>query len=103
MNEGPWELTRDEAEALAAKRPLPDFESDESRIWHAQEFVKRNSKSIACSLLGLSGSSLRRALKADMRAEMESKRYRLFLESIGASFDHARGKFIAMRNPRSRQ
>lgn len=95
---GPWEFTEAQLERLCAKLPLPAWDERE-KLDHAISFVSTRQRGVACVLLGLSANTLRRELRAYIKHERESFRFRQFLRDHSGQYDKARGKYILMRNP----
>ncbi len=95
------ELNRDEAEALAAKWPLPEFENEKDECETCCDFVKNRAFGIAHSLLGSSSNTLaifRREWKQHRQFILEGRRFQNWIRATRTQWDEHRGKFLSL-NP----
>lgn len=90
------ELSRQEAEELAAQCKLPEFDSEEDEIQTATDFVLSARRGIACVMLRLSENTLRKQWAQYRRETLESRRFRQWLLDHSCKWDAARGKFVAL-------
>lgn len=91
------ELTEEEIEAIAAKRPLPELDA-ETVEYFATELIKRHARGIAISTLAGERYPLKTKINREIKYEQRSKRFYDTVKTYSMQFDKARNRYLVF-NP----
>lgn len=92
------EMTRAEAEAAAARAPLPGFDDTAHELYVATRVVKDCASAVAVELLGGEKSGIKRRWREERKRYLETRRFDLWLDRTGATWDSQRGKFVVFNS-----
>ncbi len=93
MNFDLHELNERQAEAMAAKMPLPKL-SLRQQTDLAERITERNSRYIASLMITSGPAAFNRFWKAEFNRLMEGERFFSWVKKHSAKWDEARGKYV---------